>query len=56
MSQHNAALKDRKVIHNDYYVDLKIWQEMREIRPMIEVIFKDLKKKNENDQSKFVGK
>jgi uncharacterized membrane protein len=46
MSQHNTALKDRKVIHNDYYVDLKIWQDVREMRPMIEKMYKELNKKD----------
>ena len=48
MSQHHTSVRDRKVIHNDYYVDLKIWQEMREVRPMIEAIYKSLEKKDIN--------
>lgn len=45
MSQNQTSIKDRKVIHNDYYVDLKIWQEVREIKPMIEAIYKNLENK-----------
>ena len=48
MSQHNAAIRDRKIIHNDYYVDLKIWQDVREMKPMIEAIYKNLEKKDIN--------
>ena len=42
MSQYSTSIRDRKVIHNDYYVDLKIWQEIREMRPMIEAIYKKI--------------
>ena len=46
MSQYHTSMRDRKVIHNDYYVDLRIWQEVREIRPMIEKLYKESNKKD----------
>lgn len=46
MSQYHTSMRDRKVIHNDYYVDLRIWQDVREMRPMIEKMYKELNKKD----------
>ncbi len=50
MSQHSTAMKDRKVIHNDYYVDLKIWQEMREVKPKIDAIYKEMEEKKSGNK------
>jgi len=46
MSQHNASIQDRRIRNNDYYVDLRMWQQIKDIRPMIEAIYKDIENKN----------
>jgi uncharacterized membrane protein len=41
MNQHYQSEKDRKVVYSDYYIDLQIRQELREMRPLLEKIYKN---------------
>lgn len=36
MAQHRQASADRRIVYNDYVIDLQIRRQLKEIRPMIE--------------------
>lgn len=42
MSQHRQSEKDRMIIYKDYILDCQIKKEVKEIRPLIEALYKDL--------------
>ncbi len=45
MNQHYQAEKDRRVIYSDYYLDLQIRQQLKEMRPILEAVYKNIDKK-----------
>jgi uncharacterized membrane protein len=45
MNQHYQAEKDRRVIYSDYVLDLQIRQQLKEMRPILEAVYKNMDKK-----------
>jgi uncharacterized membrane protein len=48
MTQHRQAALDRRITVSDYVVDCRIQQEIKELRPLIQALHKDMEDKKNN--------
>ena len=49
MTQHRQGALDRRIAVSDYVVDCRIQQEIKELRPLIYALHKDMEEKKKNN-------